>query len=439
MRSMSHWYPKEFAKHVFHQLNDDLSSHHLEHSLDRSVLENLVSICYQASFMREEDRTARFRLIIRSPDNFPSGESPPEGLHRFVFTDPRPCSEDELRRLFPAVSFHRSIIGVTINENSMPLIWGIVHTGPRWLQMIHGGSQKINPLPDSLIIYVTGPGRIAVSVGLNIFAALRSGKLISCTVKDVLSSSWLRDFFAADADEIWKLHRESRQKYGADWATIAPEFPMVLCQNLMRRAISLMCNYRHGGMLIIVPMEVSNDLRKSNPYLDIKYIFGSDEGIQGFPLDTARLMNEFARAGGKYKNLTDTIGWSEYKAISSPSLLRMDEMLFEKAHLLAELTLIDGAVVLNRRFDLLGFGAEISSGVDNVTTVQRAMDIEGMTREPESIKGVGTRHRSAYRLCSALQGVLTVVVSQDGHVRFVRQLGGEVTYWDQLSTSILDL
>jgi hypothetical protein len=36
-----------------------------------------------------------------------------------------------------------------------------------------------------------------------------------------------------------------------------------------------------------------------------------------------------------------------------------------------------------------------------------------------------------------LQGVLAVVVSQDGQVRFVRQLDGEVTYWDQLSTSIL--
>jgi DNA integrity scanning protein DisA with diadenylate cyclase activity len=148
-------------------------------------------------------------------------------------------------------------------------------------------------------------------------------------------------------------------------------------------------------------------------------------------------MNEFAQAGGKSDNQTGPIGWSEYQAISTPALSRMDEMLFEKAHLLAELTLVDGAVVLNRRFELLGFGAEISSGLDNVTTVQRAIDIEGVNREPESVRGVGTRHRSAYRLCKSLQGVLAVVVSQDGHVRFVRLHDGEVTYWDQLSTSIL--
>jgi len=116
----------------------------------------------------------------------------------------------------------------------------------------------------------------------------------------------------------------------------------------------------------------------------------------------------------------------------------MDETLFEKAHLLADLTLVDGAVVLNRRFELLGFGAEISSGLDNVTTVQKALDIDGVKREPESVRRVGTRHRSAYRLCKALPGVLAVVISQDGQVRFVRWHDGEVTYWDQLATSILD-
>jgi hypothetical protein len=258
---MSHWYPKELAEHVFRQLTEDSSSYHLDHSLDCSVLENILSICYHASFMRDEERTARFRLIIRSPENFPSGQSPPDGLDQFVFTDPRPCSEDELRRLFPAVSFHRSMIGVTLNEYSLPHIWGIVHSGTRWLQMIHGGTRKINTLPDSLIIYVTGPGQMTVSVGLTMVAGLRGGKLIS-SEKDVLSSIWLREFFAAIRDETWELHKEARQKYGVGWATIATEFPMVLGHNLMRRVISLICNYHHGGMLVIVPMELSEDLKR---------------------------------------------------------------------------------------------------------------------------------------------------------------------------------
>jgi hypothetical protein len=434
---MSHWYPKEFAEHVFRQLTEDSSSCHLDHRLDRSVLENILSICYQASFMREEERPARFRMIIRNPENLPSGQSPPDGLHRFVFTESRPCCEDELRRLFPAVSFHRSMIGVTITEDSSPHIWGVVHTGPRWLQLIHGGTLKISPLPDSLIIFVTGPGRITVSVGLTMVAGLRGGKLI-CAAKDVLSSRWLREFFATNQYELWGMHQEARRISGAGWATIAPEFPMILAQNLMRRVISLICNYRHGGMLVIVPMEFSEELKKANSYLNIKYGFRSDEGMERVHHHIARIMNEFAQVGGESGNRTDPIGWNEYQAISTPALSHMDEMLFEKAHLLAELTLVDGAVVLNRRFELLGFGAEITGGLENVTTVQKAIDIEGVNRQTESVRGVGTRHRSAYRLCGALHGVLAVVVSQDGQVRFVRWHDGEVTYWDQLATSILD-
>jgi DNA integrity scanning protein DisA with diadenylate cyclase activity len=434
---MNHWYPREFAEHIYRLLTEDASSYPLDHGLDRTVLENILSICYQASFMREEERPSRFRLILRNPENFPSGQSPPDGLHRIEFTEPRPCSEDELRRLFPAASFHRSMIGVTLDEDSQPHIWGIVHTGPRWLQLIHGGTLKISPLPDSLIIFVTGPGRITVSVGLTMVAGLRGGKLITAA-KDVLSSVWFREFFAANREEIWALHRESRDKYGTDWATIAQEFPMILGQNLMRRVISLICSYRHGGMLVIVPMEVSEGIKEANPYLNIKYTFKSDEGRLRVQQHIAHIMNEFAQAVGIHGNQTDPIGWSEYQAISTPALSNMDETLFEKAHLLAELTLVDGAVVLNRRFELLGFGAEISSGLDTVTTVMRALDIDGVKREPESVKRVGTRHRSAYRLCKSLPGVLAVVVSQDGQVRFVRWHDGEVAYWDQLATSSLD-
>jgi DNA integrity scanning protein DisA with diadenylate cyclase activity len=44
---------------------------------------------------------------------------------------------------------------------------------------------------------------------------------------------------------------------------------------------------------------------------------------------------------------------------------------------------------------------------------------------------VGARHRSAYRLSSALPGAVAVVVSQDGGVRWVCQKDSRVTYWEQ--------
>jgi hypothetical protein len=94
------------------------------------------------------------------------------------------------------------------------------------------------------------------------------------------------------------------------------------------------------------------------------------------------------------------------------------------AYLVAGCAEVDGAVVLTKRFELLGFGGEISGELPGVVTVRRALDLEGVHAEEEFTESVGTRHRSAYRLCLALPNTLAIVVSQDGTVRFVTNREG---------------
>ncbi len=72
-------------------------------------------------------------------------------------------------------------------------------------------------------------------------------------------------------------------------------------------------------------------------------------------------------------------------------------------------------------------------------TVRRALDLEGEQYEEEFTESVGTRHRSAYRLCLALPEAVAIIISQDGTVRFAKSRDGAVTYWDQASTSSLDV
>ena len=59
-----------------------------------------------------------------------------------------------------------------------------------------------------------------------------------------------------------------------------------------------------------------------------------------------------------------------------------------------------------------------------------ALDLEGERTVQMSTDGVGTRHRSAYRLCNALPAAVAVVVSQVGNAGFVRRTDGGVAYWD---------
>jgi hypothetical protein len=75
---------------------------------------------------------------------------------------------------------------------------------------------------------------------------------------------------------------------------------------------------------------------------------------------------------------------------------------------------------------------ELTKGeVPDVESMWRALDFEGENVAEERTGNVGSRHRSAYRLCGALPGSVAVVISQDGSVHFVCQRGGRLTYWEQ--------
>jgi hypothetical protein len=102
------------------------------------------------------------------------------------------------------------------------------------------------------------------------------------------------------------------------------------------------------------------------------------------------------------------------------------------SQLLAGLSDVDGAVVLTEYFEVLGFGCEIGGNLPEVAFVRRARDLEGAEYETVAVDGVGTRHRSAYRLCAHEQEALAIVVSHDGGVQFVAWHNGAPTYWEHV-------
>ena len=102
-RSRKHAYPDDLASFVREHWEDssrdaEVTKDERDDSLPAApVLEALLSTSYQASLLREEERSVTFRLIFADPDLFPEEEGPPEGLHRLEFTEPRPFDERELR------------------------------------------------------------------------------------------------------------------------------------------------------------------------------------------------------------------------------------------------------------------------------------------------------------------------------------------------------
>jgi hypothetical protein len=108
----------------------------------------------------------------------------------------------------------------------------------------------------------------------------------------------------------------------------------------------------------------------------------------------------------------------------------MDESVFEWAHLVADMAQVDGAVVLTKRLELIGFGAQISGKLEHIESVAQALDPEGLEIRKAWTDCVCTRHHSAYSLCNELHDILAVVVSQDGTAQLVKWNANMVTVWE---------
>ena len=299
--------------------------------------------------------------------------------------------------------------------------------------MLDGIGQHTPPtLPPLLLVAVTGPGRLLVSAGTRTLAVLSNGTL-SGRGMDVFEAGWMQDFFADMGGVQWMAHIRGRDEAPEDWATLNATFGPALARNVLRRILATVRGTRHGGTVIIVPHRRVPELLRERRYVNVNYEFFENDHRKRILTLTIELMNELAKQEPPGERAT--VGWTEYKASEAKRLVEMDRALFDVAHLIADLTHVDGAVLMTDRLELLGFGVEISGGVPEVSTVARARDLAGTEREQVRTDRVGTRHRSAYRLCHALRDALVIVVSQDGGLRFVRWHHDAVTYWDQVATA----
>jgi hypothetical protein len=281
-----------------------------------------------------------------------------------------------------------------------------------------------------LIIAATGPGRLLVSIGAITLAELRNGTL-SGVEMDLFQSRWVRDRLSGIGDPEAAPHRRERKRHDELGVQIDPEFAAVLAGHVLRRMVATVRAAQHGGTLIVVPRHRAPDLLADGRYMRVKYGFSDEEPRRRIMTLIGAIMNELTRVKGRDDI---PVGWDLYESSSVGQLGEMDEALFEVAHLLADLTRVDGTVVMTDSLEVLGFGVEIAGDLPEVTGVARALNLEGTQREWVRTDRVGTRHRSAYRLCQALHEVLAVVVSQDGGLRFIRWHVDGVTYWEQRAT-----
>ena len=421
----------EYSKKKYHRMpqipNDD-------------ILKVLLDTAYHASFLTEEDRKCRFRIIYCSPYEIVQDEGSSnyyENVLRIVpFSDQRGFSAHEINRLAPVAEYERMLIGVynMAKQSKKPdlKIWGILDTGENWWRFINNESEEGTPPPEGLTIESRNPGELMILTQGDPLISLRNGQIIQHK-QDALLYGALADFFIPAKK---RLYQNTVKKLGKSWNK-DDDYPYNLYISFLKRILFHIQQKKHGGCLIIIPSNFSRKDTRITDRINLKYPcdynFAWDVLVRHLINYKKYYDLHFKLWDGKLK-LSGKNSSEKFQEYSMLAMERdkLNEGLGDIAHAIACLSTIDGAVVMTDSFKVIGFGGEVTALSPSLK------EISVHDTEPNnniSIDNYGTRHRSAFRFCSSFEESVAFIVSQDGGVKATKRVQDKVILWQDILTT----
>lgn len=342
----------------------------------RDILEEVCQVLLNVSCMREEGRFPSFRVCFVSPDS--------ELLdtyiysHVLLFKEPILFTARELNKLVPALNENMSYLMLDINERPFKAI-GIIASYTAWQKIVTRELASGNRMPRIPNIFVGGPGELRLCFGETSIVNYDAGRCV---------------FFRTDIFTSTPIAEELR-----NGSNISEKERL----QLLYRVLWEVGFFEHGATILIVPSEEACE-----QFIDIKY----------------QLPSRFMFGGGTN--------------IEKPSGKPKEKELVTYADMIAKMTSVDGAVVLTKDLDLLGFGAEVLT--DKMGSRHPKMRFIGYDDQDQTYKTFqdnGMRHRAGYRFCSAVPGSVAFVISQDGVIEACTKHDGKVVVYDNVALPMI--
>lgn len=336
------------------------------------VLEEVCETLLNVSCMREEGRFPSLRVCFVNPDS--------DLLHAYIyshvllFQNPMEFNTKNLHKLAPALNPVMSYLVLDINSRPFKTI-GIIASYTTWEKILTRELTSGNRMPRIPNILVSGPGELDACYGETSIVNYFAGKCVFFRT-NTFSSTLVAEELANGS------HVPEKERL-----------------QLLHMILWRVSNYAHGAAILIVP-----DSDSCKEFIDLKY------------------------------QLTSPYLFNDEYGLDIHSMKTREKDLVTYADFIAKLTSVDGSVLLTKDFDLLGFGAETL--VDKMGSKHPELcfvgydDTEDRSRQ---FKDHGMRHRAAYRFCSAVEGSVGIVVSQDRSIEACTKHKGRVYVYDNVS------
>jgi len=332
-----------------------------------AAVREMLDVAYAASQLDEEGRRVRFSLAFIAPEGARALR-----CDTFLFQTPLSFHPERVAKVALATELSRTAIGVRSTTGDNLEIWGLLHYGQ------HQTGVDLEHSPTFFTVRALRPGTFTVHF---------DERLLMLFSRD----HW--HLFDSKLDLLGTL----RDRAGID-AAVARD----LCSLGQR-----MLRHGHGGTILVSEPDATMHGVRLHPS------FASKDHAQSM-LKNALAEHQRAAMGElRPANVSET----QYVR----RRLEIEDRHDAALDFIAQLTAIDGAVVLFDDLSLRGFGATIA-------TSEQAMGEKVVVEDPRTpgretratvARLGGNRHRSAACFCAQQTGrALAFVASQDGDLSF---------------------
>lgn len=393
----------------------------------KAVFDEIIDVCYHASMLTEEGRPTVFRVVFldsQSPIS-PRREDEVPAVTRYLFKNPVPFTQGELRRLAPVADPRRVLIAVEQSAGQLQ-IYGLVDIGMALWEM--GRHERIMGYssPDALIVMSTQPGELSISRGDRLVLRLRNGGIVRATQSVLLrgpvvgffDAAW--DVFIDNACQLSGIHQEPSEDDGLNLAY----------HSFIESVLLYTAELKHGGTLLFVPEEITHDDPRLLSRASIKYVLSSTRPRDALVSAMAVRLKHNALAEKMSNRRTVKAEELEQLNYLAWDQQNREDTARDAARFIASLTAVDGAVVLTDMLRIIGFGAEVIAKYSGADIVHVANTAEATETKVVRFAEYGTRHRSAFRFIASMKpSAVGFIMSQDGGVKAVKRVGSKLIMW----------
>lgn len=381
------------------------------------AVRELLRVCFVASLKREEGRITEFDLALYSRQ---SDSKIPYRYSRYTkiftlmeFEVPRELTPGELVRLAPACDSKKTLIlAQWAADGAGSCLWGLADVGGP-------DDGSFGPLRE-FRIRGHAPGDLSVSVRGRTICRYRDGK-IQVPEAGLINRGAIYEFFRATSLDFAEHILAS---------TNHVEKPCPLAERderafgylaIIQDLADGMQQLGHGGCILIIP---ESNFEGVWDNLTSKY---KCENESIWTQLVGRWIYYYHRNAMRFKSTADELFSAESQ------LHEMETGLRNSVAGVTALTGVDGAVLMTRKFQLLGFGCVVPLREQTKYRVFRSADRRGEHLERIVPNEYGTRHRSAFEFCYRFSPSVAIVVSSDSGIKFVTRRNDDVYFWENTS------